>query len=78
MVDYGYRIFKGFLGPYKNTRYHLPQFKSQHLEYRTLLLSDHVMKILIIIIQVKECYRKNLWSLQGKVEDFAKYDQLLA
>ncbi|KAF7820439.1 putative nuclease HARBI1 [Senna tora] len=27
LVDSGYPTFKGFLGPYKNTRYHLPQFR---------------------------------------------------
>ncbi|KAF7819494.1 protein ANTAGONIST OF LIKE HETEROCHROMATIN PROTEIN 1-like [Senna tora] len=27
LVDSRYSTFKGFLGPYKNTRYHLPQFR---------------------------------------------------
>ncbi|XP_072062297.1 uncharacterized protein [Arachis hypogaea] len=27
LVDAGYPTFKGFLGPYRHTRYHIPQFK---------------------------------------------------
>ncbi|XP_073282363.1 protein ALP1-like isoform X3 [Primulina huaijiensis] len=27
LVDAGYPTFKGFMGPYKDTRYHLPQFR---------------------------------------------------
>ena len=27
LVDSGYPTFMGFLGPYKKTRYHLPQFR---------------------------------------------------
>ncbi|KAF7812422.1 putative nuclease HARBI1 [Senna tora] len=35
LVDSGYPTFKGFLGPYRNTRYHLPQFRWRILQNMT-------------------------------------------
>ena len=35
LLDFGYPTFKGFLGPYKSTRYHLPEFRSSFRSHNT-------------------------------------------
>ena len=78
LVDSRYLEFKGFLGLYKNTRYHLLEFRSSFRTQNTAFFRSCDEAFNYYCLRFKECYWENFWSLQSKVEDFTKICLILS
>ena len=75
MVDAGYHQMKGYLGPYRNTRYHLPEFQGGRppIGYKTvrgILTIDEVeAPIVKMIFEMREVHNLTLDAIAEYLTD---------
>ena len=71
LVDSGYPTFMGFLGPYKKTRYHLPQFRIGPRIRGRVEVFNYYHSSLRSIIERAFGLCKARWKILGNMPPFA-------
>ncbi|GAV82429.1 Myb_DNA-bind_3 domain-containing protein/DDE_4 domain-containing protein [Cephalotus follicularis] len=67
LVDTGYPPKKGYLGPYKEERYHLPEFQSGRQASRLREIFNHAHSSLRSVIE------RIFWGLEEEMENYKEY-----
>ncbi|RZB80839.1 hypothetical protein D0Y65_030527 [Glycine soja] len=75
LVDSGYPTFMGFLGPYKKTRYHLPQFRIGPRIRRRVEVFNYYHSSLRSTIERAFGLCKARWKILGNMPPFALMTQ---